>query len=282
MSSAVGAAPAWIGATLLWWWMARPSSTMLKDAWSARKSLRHTWGNAKHAVPQANDLHQALVGSGLFSKTDPARLSRWCEQLTPVHFPSRHVVGARGDLGDHLYVIVSGKMKLSNRWLDGSEIALTILGRNQIFGGVSLFDPATCVTRAMALTEVLVVPIERSQLFMWMAECTELSHQMLRLYARRAKEMTETLHDFASADVQSRVASRLLWLKKRFGHRDGEVVRIAHDLTLEDFSGFVGASAVTTGKTLHKFESRGWIRLDDKGVVVVDSHALASVRKESI
>jgi CRP/FNR family transcriptional regulator, cyclic AMP receptor protein len=281
MSPAVTLTQVWLGATLLSWWMPRSTSAIRKNVWS-KESNQQKSGKAKHAVFQSNDVCKALFASRIFGKTDPALLSRWCEQLTPVLLPPGHVVGARGDLGSRLYVIMSGKMKLSNCRVDGREIALTVLGRYEIFGGVSLFDPATCITRVIALTEVAVVPIERSQLLMWMGECAELSHQMLRLYARRTKEMIDTLNDFAFADVHSRVASRLLWLKKRFGRRDGEAVRIVHDLTLEDFSCFVGASTVTTGKTLHEFEDRGWIQLHRKSVVVVDSHALASVRAASI
>jgi hypothetical protein len=33
---------------------------------------------------------------------------------------------------------------------------------------------------------------------------------------------------------------------------------------------------------LRDFEDRGWIRLDGTSVVVVDSHALASVRSKSM
>jgi CRP/FNR family transcriptional regulator, cyclic AMP receptor protein len=281
MSPAVTVTPVWLGVTLLWWWMPRSTWAMRKHTWSSEPN-QQKFGKAKHAVSQSNNVCAALLASRIFGKTDPVMLSRWCEQLAPVRFAAGHVVGARDDLGSRLYVIISGKMKLSNCWLDGREIALTVLGRHEIFGGVSLFDPATCVTRVIALTEVVVVPIERSQLLMWMAECAELRHQMLRLYARRAKEMADTLNDFAFADVHSRVASRLLWLKKRFGRLDGEAVRIVHDLTLEDFSRFVGASTATIAKTLHEFEDRGWIHLDAKSVVVVDSHALASVRAASI
>jgi CRP/FNR family transcriptional regulator, cyclic AMP receptor protein len=281
MSAVVTVTPVWLGATLLWWWMPRSTSAMRKHAWS-KESYQRKSGKAKHAVSQSNDVCQALLASRIFSQTDPGTLSRWCEQLTPVRLPPGHVVSARDDLGSLLYLIMSGKMKLSNCRVDGREIALTVLGKYEIFGGVSLFDPATCVTRVVALTEVVVVPIERSQLLMWMAECAELSHQMLRLYARRTKEMTDTLNDFAFADVHSRVASRLLWLKKRFGRRDGEAVRIVHDMTLEDFSRFIGAPAVTIGKTLHEFQDRGWIHLDGKSVVIVDAHALASVRAASI
>ncbi|HUB56459.1 MAG TPA: Crp/Fnr family transcriptional regulator [Mycobacterium sp.] len=207
-------------------------------------------------------MYQALLASGIFGKTDPARLSRWREQLTVVRFPPGHVVGARGDVGGRLYVVVSGKMKLSNRRPGGGEIALAVLGRFEIFGAVSLFDPGPCVTRVIALTEAAVVPIERSQLLIWMAECSELSAQMLRLYARRTKEMTETLTDFAFADVHSRVASRLLWLKKRFGRRDGEVVRIVHDLIL---GGLFAPRRWYTGDDRHNFARVRGPRLDPFG-----------------
>ncbi|HXB86983.1 Crp/Fnr family transcriptional regulator [Mycobacterium sp.] len=276
MSPVIIAAPAWIGATLVWWQTPSPSSVTPS-------------GNAEGAVPEAlatyegarersGDVRQALLGSGLFRKSDPAALSRWSEQLTPLRLPPGRLVGARCDLGGRLYVIMSGKVEISLRRIGGAELALTVLGGYEILGGVSLFDPAACETRVTALTEVLLVPIERGQLLMWMAECSEFSNQMLRLYARRAQEMTDTLTDFAFADVSGRVASRLLLLRRRFGHRDGEVVRIVHDLTLEDLSRLVGAAPELIGDTLRYFEVRGWIRFDGTTVVIVDSQALASYR----
>jgi CRP/FNR family cyclic AMP-dependent transcriptional regulator len=229
---------------------------------------------------RSDDMCKALLASGIFSKTDPAVLSRWCEQLQPVRFPPGRVLNARDDFGGRLYLIISGRVKVSYRRPGGGEIALTVLGSYEIFGCVSLFDPIVSETRIATLTEVLAVPIEGSDLLMWMAECSEFSAQVLRLFARRVKATTNTLTDFAFTDVASRVASRLLWLRKRFGRREGEVVRIAHDLTLEDFSRFVGVSPETIGKTLREFEDRGWIRMDDMSLVVIDSQALASVRSE--
>lgn len=228
-------------------------------------------------APTPGGVRRALLASGLFNKCDPAALSRWCKQLKPVRYAPGRVIGAGGDFGGHLYVIMSGKVEVSYLRLDGLEIALAILGSYEIVGGVSLFDPDVCETRVTALTEVLVVPIERGALLMWMAECSELGARMLRLYARRTKEMTDVLSDFAFADVSGRVASRLLLLRRRFGRLDGEVVRIVHDLTSEDLSRLVGVAPELVGDTLRDFEVRGWIRLDGASVVVVDAQALAHV-----
>jgi CRP/FNR family transcriptional regulator, cyclic AMP receptor protein len=294
-SPLVAVAPAWIGATLLWWGKPSSTSLMLRQARPGEKSAVPTFGIAKHAVPDAlgpnqehpeqsenGDMRRALLASGMFSKTNPVTLSRWCELLQPVRFAPGRTVGARGDFGGRLYVIISGKVKVSYCRPGGREFSLTVLGRSEIFGGVPLFDPAACEMRVTALTEVRAVPIERSDLLMWMAECSEFSAQVLRLFARWSKASTNALTDFAFADVQCRVSRRLLWLRKRFGRREGEVVRIVHDLTLEDFSRLVGIPAETVGKTLRDFEDRGWIHLDGKSVVVVDSQALALVRPKNM
>src|ERR1700744_636058 len=283
MSPVVAAAPAWIGATLLWW--QKPGSSLVKVR-QARPGPAATTELAqdekRHEPSAGGDVRHPLLASGMLSKPDPAAFSRWCEQVKPVRFPPGHVVGARGDFGGRLYVIISGRVKVVYRRPDGGEMVLTILGSYEIFGGVSLFDAAACATCVTTLTEVLAVPIERRYLLTWMAECSEFSAQVLRLFAGWAKAATDALTDFAFADVQSRVASRLLWLRKRFGRREGEVVRILQDLSLDDFSRLVGVSPETVDKTLRDFEDRGWIHLHDRSVVVVDSQALASLRRESV
>ena len=294
-SPLVAVAPAWIGATLLWWVKPSSASMTLSRFRPVNKSALPTSGVAKPAAPKSKtpertqherygsgDVRRALLASGMFSKTDPAAFSRWCKQLMPVRYPPGHIVGARGDFGGCLYLIISGKVKVSYCRPDTSEFSLTVLGSSEIFGGIPLFDYAACETSVTALTEVRAVPIERAQLLMWMTECSGFSTQVLRLFARWSKATTNALTDFAFADVQCRVASRLLCLRKRFGCQEGEVVRVVHGLTLEDFSLLVGASAEIIVKTLCDFESRGWIHLDEESLVVLDSQALASVRPDNV
>jgi CRP-like cAMP-binding protein len=225
-----------------------------------------------------DDVRRALIASGIVGRTDPAALARWCRQLEPVCFPGGHVIAAGGDVGGRLYVIMSGKVKASICRPDGREVGLVVLGSYEIFGVVSLFDPVARETRITALTEVRAVPIERGQLLSWMAECPELSARTLRLFARRAREMTDALADFAFADVAGRVASRLSLLKRRFGRREGEAVRIEHGMTLEDFSRLVGVSPESIRNALRGFEDRGWIRIDEGSVLVIDSQALSPYR----
>lgn len=230
-------------------------------------------------VISSTDVRRTLLASGIVSKSDPAALTRWCRQLTPVRFPAGHVIASGGDIGGRLYVIMSGKVKASICRPDGCELLLAVFGSNEIFGVVSLFEPVAPETRIAALTEVLAVPIDRDQLLGWMAECPELAARTLRLFARRAREMTDALTDFASADVRGRVASRLSLLQRRFGRREADVVRIEHEMSMDDFARLIGVSPTLVRNTLRDFANQGWIRLDEDSVMVVDAQAISSGQK---
>jgi CRP/FNR family transcriptional regulator, cyclic AMP receptor protein len=224
-----------------------------------------------------SDVQQTLITSGIFGKTDVDVVSALTQHLLPVRFPPGHVVFAQGDPGNCLYMIASGKVKLAYRHGDGREVVFNIVGAPDVFGEVAPFDYGTREFTATAVTEVCAVAIERDQLFAWMSECPHVIHQIMRLLARHAEVMTKSLADLVFADPPYRVARRLLLLSRRFGRRYGDVVRVAHDLTLEEISLLAGVSPETVDATLRDFRDRGWIRLEDSCLEIVDGQGLATL-----
>ena len=174
-------------------------------------------------------------------------------------------------------MIAWGRVKLTYRHIDGKEIVLNIVGASDVFGEVTPFDYGTREFTASAVTEVCAVAIERDQLLAWMAECPEIIHQIMRLLARRADVLTNCLVDFVLADPAYRVARRLLLLGQRFGRREGEVVRVMHDLTLDEISLFAGVAPEAVDATLRDFRDRGWIRFEDNCLEIVDGQGLAAL-----
>jgi CRP/FNR family cyclic AMP-dependent transcriptional regulator len=251
-------------------------ATAATDSISTKQLILQRHSRTERQSATSSDIRRALIASGIFSKLDPVRVTAVSEQLELTQFLPGDVVDAQSSCGGCVYVIISGKVKVVHRNSDGSEMVLTILGPKEMFGAVTLFDPESREVTATALTEVVAVPIGRDQVLAWIAEFPEFSDQILRLFARWVKSSTNALVDFGLANVQSRVANQLLSLRKRFGRREGEVVRVVHDLTMEDFSLLTGVAPETIGETLQEFQDRGWIRLEDNSVVIVDAHALAS------
>jgi len=54
-----------------------------------------------------------------------------------------------------------------------------------------------------------------------------------------------------------------------------------HDLTQEELGQLIGASRENVNKALAEFSGRGWIRLADKGVMILDSERLMQRARQS-
>ncbi|MDO5724421.1 MAG: Crp/Fnr family transcriptional regulator [Flaviflexus sp.] len=175
-----------------------------------------------------------------------------------------------GDAGDHLYVIVSGKIKLGHTSDDGRENLIAILGPREIIGELSLFDLGKRSTTATAVAVTNLLSLSHKDLMEFIDSHPEMAKHMLRQLAQRLRRTNEQMADLVFADVPGRVAKALLDLASRFGQRTEDGIYVAHDLTQEEIAHLVGASRETVNKSLADFVSRGWIRLEGRAVTLIE------------
>ena len=205
----------------------------------------------------------------------PAPSRRFITRLRPVDFPRGHTIFTEGEPGDRLYIIVSGKVKITRRSPDGRENLLTIMGPPDMFGELSVFDPGPRTSSVITITDVRAVWMDRDALRAWIAERPQIAEQLLRVLARRLRRTNNDLADLILTDVPGRVAKQLLALGQRFGTPQEGGLRVTHDLTQVEIAQLVGASRETVNKALADFAHRGWIRLEGKSVLICDSERLA-------
>ena len=102
----------------------------------------------------------------------------------------------------------------------------------------------------------------------------EVGERLLQVLARRLRRTNDSVADLIFTDVPGRVAKALLQMADRFGSRENEGLRVKHDLTQEELAQLVGASRETVNKALAEFVQRGWIRLENRAVVILDLQRL--------
>jgi CRP/FNR family transcriptional regulator, cyclic AMP receptor protein len=218
----------------------------------------------------------AVAKAGLFHGVEPGAAFALARQLQPVDFPRGHTVFAQGVPGDRLYIIISGKVKICRRSPDDREHLLAIMGPSDMFGELAVFDPPGPRTSIVTtITAVRAVSVDRDGVRAWIADRPEVAEQFLRVLARRLRRTNDNLADLMFTDVPGRVAKQLLQLAQRFGTQEDGAMRVTHDLTQEEIAQLVGASRETVNKALGDFAHRGWIQLEDKGMLICDSERLA-------
>lgn len=182
---------------------------------------------------------------------------------------------AEGDPADHLYVVLSGKIKLIRHAGDGREKLVDLLGPSDQFGDVSLLDSTPRTATAVVVTDARLARLSKAALHEWIARHPQLATQLLRVVAHRLRRTHADLSNLVFVDTSGRVATELLRLAQRFGVPYHDEVRIEHDLTQTELAQLVGASRETINKILSNYATRGWVRLETKCVVILDHERLA-------
>ena len=220
-------------------------------------------------------VEETLARAGIFQGVDPDAVSALIADMETVTFPRGMTIFDEGEPGDRLYIIVSGKVKLARHAPDGRENLLSVMGPSDMFGELSIFDPGPRTSSAVCVTEVTAATMDSNMLKAWIDNHPEISQQLLRVLARRLRRTNASLADLIFTDVPGRVAKTLLQLANRFGTQEGGALRVNNDLTQEEIAQLVGASRETVNKALATFAHRGWIRLEGKSVLIVDTEHLA-------
>ena len=95
------------------------------------------------------DAIEPLKSVELFSSLKPRAL----ERVASIAGEEQHARGTtifqHGDVGDKLYVILEGKVRISRQVPGMGEEALAVLGAGQVFGEMALLDESPCSADAL-------------------------------------------------------------------------------------------------------------------------------------
>jgi CRP-like cAMP-binding protein len=223
-------------------------------------------------VPQEEEV---VRRAPLFTALDEAAAISLRASMDSVKIAKGSILFKEGDDGEHLYVIIDGKLKLGTSSGDGRENLLSILGPGEMFGELSLFDPGPRTSTATAVTDAKLLSLSHEKVIPWLRQNPEVSLQLLTRLSQRLRRTNEAVGDLVFSDVPGRVAKALIDLGDRFGKTTPEGLLVNHDLTQEELAQLVGASRETVNKALADFAGRGWLKLDGRSVLIADVDRLS-------
>ncbi|GAA0980804.1 MULTISPECIES: Crp/Fnr family transcriptional regulator [Nocardiopsidaceae] len=217
-----------------------------------------------------DEINEVLRKAPLFEALDEEDTAALRSSVSEVRLGRGQTLFSEGDEGDRLYVILSGKVKLTRTAVDGRENLLGVLGPSEMFGELSLFDPRPRTASAVAVTDSVLAGLGHDDLRPFLSSRPHVSLQLLKALAARLRRTNDVMADLVFTDVPGRVAKALLELADKFGKEGEDGLHVHHDLTQEELAQLVGASRETVNKALAEFALRGWLRIEAKAVVLLD------------
>jgi CRP/FNR family transcriptional regulator, cyclic AMP receptor protein len=210
-----------------------------------------------------------------FANLGPADAAALVERLVVRRFQAGQVIFHLNDPAGLLYIITSGKVKISQSTADGQGATLAILGAGDFFGELALLDdsPRSATAEAIQTTETLT--LHREEFMDFIDHNPGFAHHVLRTLARRIRHLNSQISDIFFLDLPGRLARTLLTLADQHGRRqaDGSII-ITLSLTQTDLAEMTGTTRVSVNKALGRFRRQKWIRIDGRQFTILDGHAL--------
>jgi CRP/FNR family cyclic AMP-dependent transcriptional regulator len=158
------------------------------------------------------------------------------------------------DRGAHLYVVLSGRIKLTHAESEGHDL---MLAPGDQFGELALLDTRPRSATATAVEHSVLSGVDKETLSSWLTTCPGAMQAMLSVTARRLRSATQTANDVAWLDVTGRFARLISCLGDRFGTRGPRGVYIPQRAHPEELGQLVGAQRETVNKFVMTLVSRG-------------------------
>lgn len=215
------------------------------------------------------DLVAVLAESSLFSGMARHDLDALAPAATLRTFRKGSYIFREGDVGNALYVIRRGQVKISRMGRGGEEAVYAILVPGDSFGEIALLsgDAArTADAQAMELTEC--ISLAKDPLLAFLDQYPALSRHLMRALARYVRQLDESLAEIAFLDISGRVARKLLDLGQSHGRKTPDGTRIDLRLSQRTLASMVSASRENVNRALQRFVAHGDIK-QDGGLITI-------------
>lgn len=176
-----------------------------------------------------------------------------------------------GHRGDKLYVIHSGKVKISRISDTGKEQVIRVLGSGEFMGELSLFSSSSLKDNGQALSKVIMCVIQADKLNGLMKKYPEISIKIVEELSKRLENVESLIENISIHTVERRIADILL----DFANENAEVKL---NMSRGDLASHIGMSGETLSRKLRHFEEQGWIKLiGHRRIIILNQSALEAI-----
>jgi len=217
---------------------------------------------------------------------------RWFSSLSPSlrhdilrcayvkRYKDGDLIAARGDSPEEWIACARGAVRVSSTSVSGKQITLTYVEPGIWFGDVAFFDGERRTHDAYAHGDSTILCVARADFRKILEQHTELYEALLRLHARRIRQLFGLVEDLNTLPLRARLAKQLGHLVRSYGApslADGNEIRISLQLAQEELAQLLGASRQRVNQELKLMEREEVIRIEPGGLVVRNRQVLMRI-----
>lgn len=220
-----------------------------------------------------------LATNGLFAGLSTSELRDLSDRLRRRRYAKGQEIVAQGDPANGLFVVETGRVKITLLTPDGRELVLEEFGPGGVFGETNLLDDEPQWAGAVAAEDSILLTLGREDFVRFLEERPRVAIVLLATLSRKLRHTTQLVQGVAFLDVPARLARALLDLSEARGKAsesgpNGPGKVTAMRVTQTELAGMIGTTRESVNRCLGYFESIGLIRVDRGQVTILQPDRL--------
>jgi len=206
----------------------------------------------------------------LFSELSESDLEEISRFTVKQMYKKDNMVLIEEEVGSTMFVILSGRVKISRISDEGREVILSILVDGDFFGEMSILDGQTRSANAVTLEDTELLIIRRENFLQMLHDYPQVAINLLKELAHRLRRSDSQIKSLSLQNALGKVASTLLRIADDSGIiKHGQVV-IAHLPPQQDLANMAGTSRETISRVIKSLNLLGYVNKEGSKLIIKD------------
>jgi CRP/FNR family transcriptional regulator, nitrogen oxide reductase regulator len=178
------------------------------------------------------------------------------------------------------FVLVEGRLKVTQTTADGQRVVVRFIGPGEIFGCVAVFGGARYPGTATAVADSRMIGWTRGATQLLMERHPQIAMQALGTVGGRLQETHARLREISTERVERRIAHALVRLAEQAGTRALGGIRIDFPISRQDVAEMTGTTLHSVSRVLCAWAAQGIVASGRQKITICDLQALIAIADE--
>jgi len=206
----------------------------------------------------------------LFAKMIDEEVSQIADQCSHRLFQKEQVIFVEEEVGQSLFILLRGMVKVTRASEEGREVIITILRSGDFFGELSVLDGKGRSATIVAMEDSELLTLRRNDFLALVERYPLIAVEMLKVLADRIRRNDAIIENLTLGDAEMRVGSALIHVAEQTGYMRDNVMIVPKIPVQQDLANMAGTARETISRVMATFEEKGLIQRDGHRVLFPD------------
>ena len=183
----------------------------------------------------------------------------------------------QGDSAERMYILVQGRVKLSQMGPDGQQALIRVIAPVSLFALVAITRAENYLVTAQAAEASQALYWTRRELMEFILQVPQMAMNAMGIMAESLQEIQERFRQVTTERVEQRLAHTLMRLAAQSGVKVEQGILIDLPLTRQDLAEMSGTTLYTVSRMLSQWERDGLVIAGREQVTLRNLQGLARI-----